>query len=51
MSAVMAAIFSTGKVSDAGLPAAKEMTFGSDEYLRISRITEGLRVDILCEMG
>lgn len=43
------AISLAGKASGAGLPAEKEITLGSEECLRISRITEGLRVDIRSE--
>ena len=43
MRLAISCISATGKDSTAGLPAAREMTFGS-EFLRISRIAEGFRL-------
>ena len=40
---------STGNASGAGLPAASEMTSGSDVDFRISRTALGLRLAILSE--
>ena len=39
-------ISSTGNASEAGLPAAREIKPGSEEYFNISRMAEGARVEI-----